>query len=519
MVNYDYIVVGSGIAGLYASLLARERGSLLVLTKGTITECNTRHAQGGIAVAIGKDDSPELHLQDTLAAGAGLCDTEAATVLVREGPARVTDLIRLGVPFDTLYGSIALATEAAHSHARIVHAGGDATGEYIETTLSRRLIETHSLIREHCLVTRILVDDGQVAGVRILDCRSGEVTEFGCRFLILATGGAGQLFKFTTNPEVATGDGVALAYNAGAEIADMEFFQFHPTALCLPGVPVFLISEAMRGEGALLRNNKGYRFMPDYAAQAELAPRDIVTRSIVTEMKKTQSDCVFLDITHLSPNHITTRFPHIYRYCMEHGLDITRQPIPVSPAAHYMMGGVRTNTWGETSIRGLFAAGEVACTGVHGANRLASNSLLETIVFARRAIERTESNLMNNNITSGSGLAISYYKMVNRSITSAVPPRNLGNLQSLMWEKVGIVRSGPQVEEAANTLAIWQDTAPEPTDRCSYELNHLLTVGRLMAEAALLREESRGAHYRTDFPDIAASWLRRIVFMKYLKES
>ncbi len=518
MASYDYIVVGSGIAGLYASLLARERGSLLVLTKGAITECNTRHAQGGIAAAVGENDSPELHLKDTLVAGAGLCDVDAATVLVQEGPARVADLIRLGVPFDTLYGSIALAKEAAHSNARILHAGGDATGEYIETTLSRCLIASRSPIREHCLVTKILMDDGKVAGVRILDCQNGTVTEFFCRFLILATGGAGQLFKFTTNPVVATGDGVALAYDAGAEIADMEFFQFHPTALHLPGVPVFLISEAMRGEGALLRNNEGYRFMPDYTPQAELAPRDIVTRSIVTEMRKTGSDHVNLDITHLSPSHIVTRFPHIYRYCLEQGLDITRQPIPVSPAAHYMMGGVKTNTWGETSICGLFAVGEVACTGVHGANRLASNSLLETIVFARRAIERTEEKAARDDASTRTGLAVSHYQLKERSLPNVLPPLNLENVQNLMWDKVGIVRNGSQLEEAANVLAGWQNSVTEPVDRASYEIRHMLIVGRLMAEAALLREESRGAHYRTDYPGSDLSWLRRIIFSKYLKE-
>ena len=296
------------------------------------------------------------------------------------------------VPFDTLDGEIALTMEAAHSVPRVLHAGGDATGEYIEVTLSQQVRSAGIQVLENFLATEILVEKGKVTGIRALDCRTGTYEEFQCQFLILATGGAGQLFKYNTNPAVATGDGVALAFNAGAEIADMEFFQFHPTALRMPGVPPFLISEAVRGEGGVLRNAAGYRFMPDYHEKADLAPRDVVARSILSEMKKTRSDRVYLDVTHLPPHTITTRFPHIYRFCLDHGLDITKNQIPVAPAAHYMIGGVRTNSWGETNIVGLFATGEVACTGVHGANRLASNSLLEAIVFSRRIMERTRTN-------------------------------------------------------------------------------------------------------------------------------
>jgi len=313
--GYDYIIVGSGIAGLYTALLAKEQGSVLVITKGSIDDCNTKHAQGGIAAAIGRSDSPELHFQDTIAAGDGLCDEEAVRILVNEAPTRIADLVNLGVPFDTVNGEIALTMEAAHSVSRILHAGGDATGEHIEVTLSNQVRASKIQVLEDCLATEILVDKGTVKGLKALDCRTGSIEELECRFLILATGGAGQLFKFNTNSDIATGDGIALALKAGAEITDMEFFQFHPTALRLPGVTPFLISEAVRGEGGILRNVDGYHFVLDYTPQGDLAPRDVVTRSILYEMKKTGSDRAFIDVTHLPPTIITTRFPQIYRFC------------------------------------------------------------------------------------------------------------------------------------------------------------------------------------------------------------
>jgi L-aspartate oxidase len=389
MKQYDYVIVGSGIAGLYTALLAQCRGSVLVITKGRIEECNTRYAQGGIAAAISRNDSADLHFKDTIAAGDGLCDEEAVRILVNEAPDRITDLVNFGVPFDTVDGEIALTKEAAHSRSRILHAGGDATGEHIEVTLHRKVREAHIEVLEDCLATGIVLENGAVSGVRTLHCPGGAGEEFGCRFLVLATGGAGQLFKFNTNSDIATGDGIALAYEAGAEISDMEFYQFHPTALRLDGAPLFLISEAVRGEGGVLRNANGYRFMLDYSLQGDMAPRDVVARSILYEMANTGSDRVFIDVTHLSQLTITTRFPHIYRFCLDYGLDITKDPIPVAPAAHYMMGGVKVNTWGETNIPGLFAAGETAWTGVHGANRLASNSMLEVLVFSKRIIEKT----------------------------------------------------------------------------------------------------------------------------------
>src|SRR5512136_1956003 len=391
MRTYDYVIIGSGIAGLYTALLAQRRGSsVLILTKGSIDDCNTKHAQGGIAAAIGEGDSPDLHFWDTVVAGAGLSNREAVRILVTEAADRIADLTELGVPFDTIDGEVALAKEGAHAMPRILHAGGDATGEHIEVTLGRRVRESRIEVLEHCLATEILIEDGVVRGVQALDSHTGSMEQFRCKQLVLATGGGGRLFKYTTNPEVATADGVSLAFQAGAEIMDMEFFQFHPTAIRLPGVRPFLISEAVRGEGGLLRNVEGHRFMPDYSPEKELAPRDVVTRSILYEMQKTRSERVFIDITHLAPRVITTRFPLIYRFCLEHGLDITKGLIPVAPAAHYMIGGVKTAIWGQTNISGLFACGETACTGVHGANRLASNSLLEAVVFSNRIIEKTK---------------------------------------------------------------------------------------------------------------------------------
>ncbi len=512
MNHYDYIIVGSGIAGLYIALLAIERGSVLILTKGSIDDCNTKYAQGGIAVAMGKDDSPELHFNDTVAAGDGLCDTEAVRILADEAADCIADLIKFGVPFDTLDGEITLTREAAHSVPRIMHAGGDATGEHIEVTLSRQVRSTPIKVLENCLASEILVQRDTVVGVRALDCHTGSVEEYSCKFLILATGGAGKLFKYTTNSDVVTGDGIALAFEAGAEIRDMEFFQFHPTVLRLPGVAPFLISEAVRGEGGILRNVEGRRFMPDYAVEAELATRDIVARSIVYEMKKTHSDRVFLDVTHLPPRLITTRFPHIYRFCRDHGLDITKGFIPVAPAAHYLMGGVRVNNWGETNIPGLFAAGETACTGVHGANRLASNSLLESVVFSKRVVQRTE--VVAPSESRHPSDVSRLYSLSEREVLPKMPMLNLPNLQSLMWDRVGIIRSGKSLKEAADILATWESHLPQSSDRPSYELNNLVLCARFVTEAALLREESRGAHFRTDFPQTSPEWQRHIVFTK-----
>jgi L-aspartate oxidase len=506
--SYDYLIIGSGIAGLYAAILAEKHGTVAVLTKGSIEDTNTRWAQGGIAAPIGAGDSAEKHLRDTIVAGAGLVDEEAASILTTEAADRIRDLVALGVPFDTLHGEIALTLEAAHSQARILHAGGDSTGAHIELRLSGVARRDNITVLENTLATEIVITDGRAAGVRALNTVTNETTEYVCRFLVLATGGAGQVFRVTTNPEVATGDGIALAYNAGAEVQDMEFVQFHPTALRLPGVQPFLISEAVRGEGGILRDVNGVRFMSEYDERLELAPRDIVARAIVDRIGKTLSDHVLLDVTHLDPALVTTRFPQIYRTCHEAGLDITREPIPVSPAAHYTMGGVRTNTFGETTIPRLYAAGECACTGVHGANRLASNSLLETVVFAKRVIERT----IDSPDTWAS--ASTEVHRLSEPHPTEVPPLTREALRDVMWADVGIVRRGNAMECAGRWLAAWAGSPPEPRDRESVELAGMLTCARLIAEAALAREESRGAHYRLDFPETRDEWRRHLVFAR-----
>jgi len=507
--QFDYIIVGSGIAGLYAALKAREHGSVLVLTKSSIDECNTRYAQGGIAAPIGEGDSPHLHLEDTLRAGAGLVDNEAARILTEEAADRIADLVSFGVPFDTLDGEITLGREGAHSLPRILHAGGDATGAHIELTLTSVARQSRITILEHCLVASLRVANDAIEGVEALDCRTNTPLDFSCRILILATGGAGQLYKISTNPTVTTGDGIALAYRAGTEVMDLEFFQFHPTALRMPGVQPFLISEAVRGEGGFLRDAQGRAFMTDYDPAAELAPRDVVARAILTEMTKAGTDHVYLDVTHLPSSRVTSRFPQIYRFCLDHGLDITTDRIPVSPAAHYTMGGVRTNIWGETNIRGLYACGEAACTGVHGANRLASNSLLETIVFAKRVVQRSLLKELKVNEASAEAVSLSQPK------PAKVAPLDLGTLQSLMWDKVGIVRDGRSLAEAKAALSAWQASLAESTDRPSHELASLLLCARLVTEGALMREESRGAHYRSDFPERSKAWHRHIVFRRH----
>ena len=514
---YDYIIVGSGIAGLYTALLAQERGIVLVITKGSLQECNTAFAQGGIAAAVGPGDTPDMHREDTVNAGAGLNDEETTKILAYDAPGRIADLIHYGVPFDTVDGEIALGKEGAHRLPRILHAGGDATGKHIELTLAGHARSGKIILKEYSLLADIHVANGIVSGLSVFDASTGTIEEITCRNLILATGGAGQLFKLTTNSGVVTGDGVAMAYRAGAEIMDMEFFQFHPTALRLPGAPVFLVTEAIRGEGGILRDSAGRAFMKDYSPLGDLAPRDIVSRSIVSEMKSQGTDHVYLDVTHLPAKAVATHFPQIYQYCKGYGLDITQKQIPVAPAAHYMMGGVKVNSWGETNIPGLWAAGEASCTGAHGANRLASNSLLETLVFGKRLVERTTIPAAHRQPLPPSRIEELRAMPVREHDRRRYPAPTLEQLQHLMWHKVGIERNAADLQDAIGTLAAWECTlegAAAPRGRAGYDLRNAVTASRLMAEAALYREESRGAHYRSDFPKASPAWQKHIVWTR-----
>lgn len=510
---YDYIVVGSGIAGLFTALLAAKHGRVLVVTKAALEEGNTRYAQGGIAAAMAPDDSPELHFRDTIDAGAGLCDEQAVRVLTEFAPARIRDLVAVGVPFDRNHNRLALGLEAAHGMARILHAGGDATGRHIEQALCRALDQAGVTVLEESFVTRLGVENGRANGVWTLGEDGREVFHNG-RHIVLASGGAGRLFSHTTNPEVATGDGLALAFRAGAALADLEFYQFHPTALRLPGAGTFLISEAVRGEGAFLRDSAGRRFMPRYDTRAELAPRDVVSRAIAAEMNNTGFDHVFLDLRHLPAEHIRGRFPTIAAHCTRHGLDIATDLVPVAPAAHYAMGGVRTNLWGETTLPGLYACGEAAATSVHGANRLASNSLLEGIVFGARIVDRT---IEASDPSFGSRPAtpdLALYPVAARNNGTPVEPPTLAALQHLMWEHVGLIRTGAKLEQAVNILASWLSALRPARTVAEHELHNAVLAGWLMATAALERTESRGAHFRSDAPATDPAWQRHITLQR-----
>ncbi len=509
--SYDFIVIGSGIAGLYTAQLAQEHGTVLVVTKASLEECNTRYAQGGIAAAVGGRDSPRQHYRDTIAAGAGLCNPQAVRVLTEEGPARIAELIELGVNFDTIHGQVTLTREAAHSLPRVLHARGDATGMEIELTLARLARFSRVDLLQHHLVTSITVEDGRAVGIGLLDLRQGRRKTVRGKNIVLATGGGGRLFRHTTNPPVATGDGVALAYQAGAAVESLEFYQFHPTALYYPSAPPFLISEAVRGEGGVLRNAAGERFMSGQHPMAELAPRDVVARAITQEMRRTGQSHVFLDVTHLSPERVRLRFPTIYRTCRELGLDIIREWIPVAPAAHYMIGGVRVDLWGQTNVAGLYACGEVACTGAHGANRLASNSLLEVLVFVRRLVEVAIGQTAPT--TGEAAMPASFVQgpPVELPVDANAPAANAADLQELMWELVGIERDGPGLERACVQLQGWRSAPAKETNlKDQLELHFMLLVSHLISHAALLRQESRGAHFRTDFPDSDPAW-RRVI--------
>jgi len=501
----DFIVLGGGIAGMRAAIELSKGGRVLVLTKDDLYESSTEYAQGGIAAAIGEDDEVTLHLHDTLLAGDGLCREEAVRVLVEEGPQQIHQLIEWGMHFDRNGTKLAFTREGAHSRSRILHAHGDSTGSEILRALMVKAKTIHSIqLLPHTFATELTVEDGKVSGVTYIDAKSSESTHLAARGVLLATGGLGHVYKETTNPSVACGDGIAMAYRAGAILSDMEFVQFHPTALFVKGAPRFLLSEALRGEGAFLRNLLLERFMPRYHEGAELAPRDVVARAIIMEMHKTRGEFVYLDLTALNPEHVKKRFPRIYSTCLQYNIDIATDLVPIRPAAHYSMGGVATDLLGATSLPGLFAAGEVAATGVHGANRLASNSLLEGLVFGARSATA----MLDNHVPAAFPSPKPNPRAENTVPVAATPTPTLPSdpqkaveeARSVLWEKVGIIREGKHLAAAAKRLSDLALIGAPELSRSSYEASNILTVAPLIARCALAREESRGAHYRSDFP-------------------
>ncbi|MFU8860673.1 MAG: L-aspartate oxidase [Cyclonatronaceae bacterium] len=514
----DFLVIGSGSAGLEFALDAAEHGTVAIITKKNKAESNTNYAQGGIASVISPDDSFEKHIQDTIVAGAGHCNPDAVELIVKEGPGIIRELISRGAEFTSRNGKLDLVREGGHGHERIIHAR-DATGREIEMTLLKAverhrnitMLEHHfavDVITEHHLgknVTRY-TPDKHCYGAYILNTLSGRVETILAKATLLATGGAGRVYLHTTNPEIATGDGIAMAYRAKARVANMEFIQFHPTTLYRPGADSFLISEAVRGRGGILRNSDGYAFMKDYDDRVELAPRDIVARAIDDQLKKRGEECVFLDVTHLDEETVKTDFPNIYATCLKHGIDITKDLIPVVPAAHYICGGVWTDLNGSTTIKGLFAAGEVACTGVHGANRLASNSLLEALVFAKRAAfsaaSYIESVIMPESVPDWDDSGTT------ETEEWVLVSHNKRELQQVMWDYVGIVRSDLRLERAFRRTRLLYDEVEDYYRRNAVsvplcQLRNMIAVSYIIIRSAIMRKESRGLHFSTDYPAVS----------------
>jgi len=509
----DTLVVGSGVAGLSAAMAASKGGSTLVVTKAKINECSTQQAQGGIAAALAPGDSPRKHYEDTIRTGCGLCDEESVRIMTEEGPQRVSELMHSGLAFDREGSQLSFATEGGHRMARILHANGDATGAAVQAALVQQVGNNAAIeVFENTFAIDLITVEGVCRGALVWSESRGLMI-VRAKQTIVASGGCGRLYRETTTPPVGTGDGMAMAFRAGAELKDLEFVQFHPTTLYLAGASRALISESLRGEGGLLRNRNGERFMPRYHPDAELAPRDLVSRSIIEEMKRTNYTHVYLDATAMSRQYLEKRFPTITALCDGFGLDIAAEPVPVRPAAHYMIGGISVDHFGRTNVRNLLACGEVACTGVHGANRLGSNSLLEGLVFGYRAGTVAA---QNHSLLEGP-LALRAAEDAPAEVPGALNLTDVENaLRSLMWRRVGVERDERGLHEAADAIASWCRYVidREFDNPQGWQLQDMLTVASLIVMSASERKESRGVHYRTDFPETSESWRRHIVARK-----
>lgn len=534
----DFLVIGSGIAGLYTALQLSQLGKVEIVTKENIAESNSHYAQGGIAAVTSVFDSFELHIEDTLKAGAGLCRREAVELMVKEGPERIKDLLAIGCEFDRQAGELDLTKEGAHSRRRILHAGGDATGREISQSLVEQVLSSEKIrVRENTFMIDLIrkeVEKGEkvVKGALLVEEENDQQLIILAEAVIIAAGGCGQLYKNTSNPQVTTGDGIAAAYRAGAEIMDMEFMQFHPTILYNPEGSKFLLSESLRGEGAVLLNAEGERFMESYHDLAELAPRDIVSRAITAEIKKSSASCVYLDLRQKDKKYLKKRFPTIYQELREEGIQMEEDLIPVIPAAHYLMGGIKTDLNGLSSLKGLYCCGEAACTGAHGANRLASNSLLEALVFANRIcqyLKAKNGEKLKTAAEESYDFALEFMKKRQKEyypiddLEAEALAKLKAELKAMMENLAGIERDKSGLLELKQwlqekSLYLEAELTKEIFSKKSWELKNLFQTAELITKSALIREESRGAHYRSDFPKSRKKWAKKHIIQSREEE-